>query len=386
MIKRKFKGNTVCSNFSGSVDAATSLSKPRWPVCLVRVACLLMVIAAVSASVYAQRNTSEPDDDSVGFTPQSQKSPAQAGFKDDLQELKPLEDEIQGGKYQEALPGLKGYVESYPASARGHYDLGYVYFRTHEIEGAVRELSRSLELNVDDAQAHKILGLVCTFVGRYDLAETELRAAAELEPGSAEIHYFLGRIYYTRQVFPRARSEFQTAIRLNPLYMKAYGNLGLVMEVLGKNDEAVQDYKTAAQMDEAQHLTSPWPYEFLSAHYNRQRQSALAIEYAQKALEADPHCDLAYFDIAKAYQAEDDWQKASDAAERAIAINSSTPEYFYLLSVALRKLGRVQDSDAALRRFEEIHKNQNAAAALWRNASHQQDETESPSVPKNETH
>ena len=68
----------------------------------------------------------------------------------------------------------------------------------------MRELSRSLQLNDKDAQAHKILGLVCTFVGRYDLAEVELRSAAQLEPKSPEIHYFLGRVYYTRQVFSMA--------------------------------------------------------------------------------------------------------------------------------------------------------------------------------------
>lgn len=371
---------------TNSVEGIEGAAAFRKPGLFVKIACLLVALLALPAFLRAQKNPSGPDDDSIVFTPESQNDHAASGRQDDLAKLTPLEDEIQSAKYQDVLPALKAYLKGFPDSARAHYDLGYVYFRTHEIDGAVRELSKSLELNVNDAQAHKILGLVCTFVGRYDLAENELRAAAQLEPDSPEIHYFLGRIFYTRQVFPQARSEFQAAIRLNPSYMKAYGNLGLVMEVLGSNDEAVQNYQDAARIDEAQHLNSPWPYEFLSAHYDRLRQPGLAIEFARKALDKDARCDLAYFDIAKAYQAQDDWQNASQAAVKAIAINSSTPEYFYLLSVALRKLGRVQESDAALRKFEEIHKNQDAAAALWRNASHQQDETESPNTPKNETH
>jgi len=303
---------------------------------------------------------------------------AQSASEDTLELLKPLEDLIEKGQYQQAIPGLEHYLQGHDGSAKAHYDLGYVLFRTHQIGGAVRELSKSLQLNDKDAQAHKILGLVCTFVGRYDLAETELRSAAQLEPNSPEIHYFLGRVYYTRQVFAMALKEFQTAIQLDPACMKAYNNLGLVMETLGKNDAAVQDYTTAAQMNEAQHLNSPYPYEYLSAHYNRQRESALAIEFAQKALLIDSQCDLAYYDLAKAYQTEGDWQKATDEVQKAIAINSSTPEYFYLLSKVLRRLGRIPESEAALKRFEEIHNDENAMSKLWRDANHQPDVPQAP--------
>jgi tetratricopeptide (TPR) repeat protein len=304
-------------------------------------------------------------------------SPAQAADDDTL---KPLESLIQQGQFQQAKPGLERYLKDHDGSAQAHYDLGYVDFRTHEIGGAVRELSKSLQLNVKDAQAHKVLGLVCTFVGRYDLAEVELQAAAQLEPRSPEIHYFLGRVYYTRQVFAMAKQQFETAIQLDPGYMKAYNNLGLVMETLGKNDEAVKDYTTAAQMNEAQHLNSPLPFEYLSAHYNRMRQPDIAIDFANKALEIDSQCDLAYYDLAKAFQIQNEWQKAADSVQKAIAINSSTSEYFYLLSKALRKLGKVPESEAALKKFEAIHNDENAMAKLWRDANHER-EPDLPPVP-----
>lgn len=299
----------------------------------------------------------------------------------DEEALKPIETLIEKGQYQEAMPGLKSYIKDHDNSARAYYDLGYVLFRTHQIGGAVRELSKSLQLNVDDAQAHKILGLVCTFVGRYDLAEVELQAAAQLQPKSPEIHYFLGRVYYTRQVFAFAQKEYQTAIQLDPSYMKAYNNLGLVLETLGKNDEAVQNYTTAAELNEAQHLKSPLPFEYLSAHYNRLRQPDLAIEYAQKSLLIDSQCDLAYYDLAKAYQIEGEWQKSADAVQKAIAINSSTAEYFYLLSRVMRKLGKTPESEAALKRFEQIHADENATAKLWQDANHEHEPDLPPAPP-----
>ena len=348
------------------------------------VACLLVVFAIGPLSLDSQDDASKQDKGASSPAVRAADSPVHTANVDTPNLLRPLEDLIEQGQYQRTVQGLENYLHDHDSSAKAHYDLGYVFFRTHQIGGAVRELSRSLQLNDKDAQAHKILGLVCTFVGRYDLAESELQAAAQLEPNSAEIHYFLGRVYYTRQVFPMARKEFQAAIQLNPGYMKAYNNLGLVMEVLGKNDEAVQDYTTAAQINEAQHLNSPWPFEYLSAHYNRERQPALAIEFAQKALLMDSKCDLAYYDLAQAFQTESDWQKATDAVQKAIAINSSTAEYFYLLSRALRRLGKIPESEAALKRFEAIHKDQDATAKLWRDASHEPDIPQAPSAQNNE--
>jgi tetratricopeptide (TPR) repeat protein len=343
-----------------------------------RMVCLLLAFAFAPLPLGSQTNAPDQPKTASGPPAHPPDRPIQAA---DGVALEPLENLIEQGQYQQALPGLRRYLEDHDSSAQAHYDLGYVFFRTHQIGGAVRELSRSLQLNDKNAQAHKVLGLVCTFVGRYDLAEVELQAAAQLEPKSPEIHYFLGRVYYTRQVFAMARKEFQTAIQLDPAYMKAYNNLGLVMETLGKNDEAVQDYTTAAEMNEAQHLNSPWPFEYLSAHYNRQRQPDLAIEFAHKALSIDSQCDLAYYDLAKAFQTQDDWQKATDAVQKAIAINSSTPEYFYLLSKALRRLGRIPESEAALKKFEQIHNDENAMAKLWQDANHEHELDLPPAPP-----
>jgi tetratricopeptide (TPR) repeat protein len=349
-----------------------------------RIACLLLTFALAPRALTSQQVSPNRDKDATNLASRTPDGQVQTASQDNLALLDPLENLIAQSQYDQAIQGLQHYLQDHDNSAKAHYDLGYVFFRTHQVGTAVRELSRSLQLNDKDAQAHKILGLVCTFVGRYDLAETELRAAAELQPDSSEIHYFLGRIYYTRQVFPLALKEYQTAIQLDPLYMKAYNNLGLVMEVLGKNDAAIQDYKAAAQISASQHLNSPWPFEYLSAHYDRQRDPALAIEFAQKALLLDSKCDLAYYDLAQAFQTQSQWQNAVDAVQKAIAINANTPEYFYLLSTALRRLGKVPESEAALKRFDEIHKDQNAMAKLWRDASHQEDLPQYPSAPDNE--
>ena len=270
--------------------------------------------------------------------------------------LQPIEKQIAENQFEEALTPLHEYLKAYPKSARAHYDLGFVLFRTHEIGGSIKELAKSLQLNVNNAEAHKILGLDCTIVSRPDLAETEFREAARLEPGSAEIHYFLARNYYTRGVYPLAKAEYETAIQLDASYMKAYNNLGLTMEILGDNSTAVKDYLTAIKLDEEQNRKSEWPYVYLGSYYNRREDPANALVYTRKAIEVNPKSDQAYFQMAKAYRIQGEWQKEADAVMKAIDLDPQLAEYYYVLSLCLRKLGRQAESKTAMDQFEKLQR------------------------------
>lgn len=282
--------------------------------------------------------------------------------KDDLAKMENLEGFVAEQRYQDAVPGLTDYLKSHPNSARGHYDLGYVFFRTHQLGPSVAELSTSLKLDLENAEAHKILGLVCGLLGRYDLAERELDAAAKLKPNSPEIHYFLGRLYYTKGVYPLAKREFESAIRLDPSYMKAHNNLGLTMEILGNNPAALENYTIAEKLDQEQKLNSEWPFVYLSAFCNRAEKPEQALEYAQKALEKNPKSDLAYFQMAKAYRTRGEWEKSSDAAMRAISINPKTPDFYFVLSYTLRKSGKTAASQKAMDMFRKLQEEDAAKA------------------------
>jgi Tetratricopeptide repeat len=78
--------------------------------------------------------------------------------------LTALESPVSHQKYQDAAPLLRDYLKDYPSSARGHYDLGYALFRTHQIAESVSELSAPLKLDVSNAEVHKILALDCNIV------------------------------------------------------------------------------------------------------------------------------------------------------------------------------------------------------------------------------
>jgi tetratricopeptide (TPR) repeat protein len=277
--------------------------------------------------------------------------------------LRGVETDINRNHFDAVEPRLNDYVKAHPDSSRAYYDLGYVHFRTHKIGLSIKELSRSLELNPNNAEAHKVLGLSCSIIGRYDLTEVELLQAAHIKPDSAEIHYFLGRTYYTRGVYPLAKSEFETAIQLDSSYMKAYSNLGITLEALGKTEAALQNYTTAVQLEDRKERRSEWPYIYLCAFYNRQKNPKEALNYAQQALKINSSSDTVYFEMAKAYRTLGQLEKAADAARNAVMINPRVPDYYYVLGLALRELGRPQDSQAALEKYARLQQDSTDASS-----------------------
>ena len=250
-------------------NAPWAISKSGW---------VLVFVASLAAIVNDQSPVRAQD------SPQNIGSASKPAGGDSGKSLEELEQGIATNKLQDSEQSLRDYLKNHANSARAHYDLGYVEFRAHRFGASITELSKSLELNPANAEAHKILALDCSIVGRYDMAEVELQQAVHLKAGSAEIHYFLARTYYSRGVYPLAKSEFEEALRLDPENIKAYNNLGITLEALGDMDGALANYQKAVRLDDQQKPKSEWPYLYLSGFYNRQHRAIEALTYARKGL------------------------------------------------------------------------------------------------------
>jgi len=275
---------------------------------------------------------------------------------DDLDRIKSFEEQIKAGKFSELEPDLIAYLGDHPNSWRAHYMLGYVGLRLRKLGESVNELSRSLELNVHNAEAHKDLGQVLSVIGRYEEAERELSAARSLEPSSAEIRYDLSRILAAQDNFPQARQELETAIRLNPNYMEAYNALGFALDALGDDAGALASYQRAIQISEKEGLRFDAPYVNLSSFYGHRGALEVSLAYARKALDQNPKSDSAYYQMGKAYRTLGDWQHAADALEHAIDLRPSSSQYHYILGSVYRKLGRIKESQEQMEIFAELEK------------------------------
>lgn len=282
---------------------------------------------------------------------------------DDLAELKPIESLIAQDDFARAERPLRQYLAEYPGSWRAHYDLGYLLFRIRggavpladRIKESIAELSRSLQLNLKNAQAHKILGLDLTMIQRNDLAQVEYQEAVRLEPQSAENHYFLGRNFMARSDDLNARRELEAAIRLDPAYTKAYENLGVTLDRLGDQKGAVSALKKAIELDKLQPAASEMPYLDLARVYHEANDLENARALALQALDRNPRSCDALIELAEIYRDQRRWPDALDALQKSIALDPDTARPYYLLGLTYRVQGRNTEAQKAFDEFSKRH-------------------------------
>jgi len=270
--------------------------------------------------------------------------------------LDQYERAIREGKFQEAEAPLTQYVTEHPKDARAWYALGYSQFAQKKVGDAIKSLAKSLELDVTNAEAHKILGRSLMMIGRFDVAQVEFEQGIRYKPDSAELHYNLGKLYSIQDNWEPARKAFEKAVTIDPAYAEALDALGLAMEALGHDEEAVANYQKAIAINDERHGTLASPLVNMSAFYNRTGDPDKAIEYARRAIAVDPKSDRALFQKARADERQGRLNDAVGALNEAIAINPRSSSYYYVLAGVYRNLGWLDESKKALDSFKRLER------------------------------
>src|SRR5262249_28403209 len=109
------------------------------------------------------------------------------------------------------------------------------------------------------AQSRFKLAMAYILMGHMDWARPEIEKLAREKPGEALYPYWLSRLDYDGQRFERAIAEAEASIKLDPHMARAHDNLGLCYEALGRFDEAMKEYREAANLEREGQEPSPWP-------------------------------------------------------------------------------------------------------------------------------
>ena len=294
---------------------------------------------------------------------------APASGTDDQKRMTELEGFIRDGKFKEVEPLLADYVREHAKSSWGWYALGYSQFAQQKIGDSIKALAKSLELDVRNAEAHKILGRNLMIIGRFEAAQVEFEQGLRYKPDSAELHYNLGKLFSIQDNWEEARKALEAALRLDASYVEAVDALGFALEALGDDEGAVARYVKAVALNEERKGTFASPHVNLSAFYNRTGNPAKALEHAGKALELDPKSDRALFQKAKADEREGRLNDAVAALNEAIAYNPRASSYYYVLAGVYRRLGWMDESRKALESFQKLDRESNELDKKRRSAA-----------------
>jgi tetratricopeptide (TPR) repeat protein len=288
---------------------------------------------------------------------------------DDPARVRQFEEYVRQAKYKELEPLAAEYVKARASSAWGWYVLGYTLFAQQKIGESIQALAKSLELDVRNAEAHKILGRDLMIIGRFDAAQVEFEQGIRYRPESADMHYNLGKLFSIQDNWEPARKEFDAALRIDPSYLEALDALGFALEALGDDAGALVAYEKAITLNEARRGQFVSAHTNLSAYYNRTGNPEKALDYASKAIELDPKSDRAWFQTARAQERQGRLDAAVKAASEAIALNPRASSYYYVLAGLYRQLGRMDDSRKALESFTRLERESQELEKMRREAA-----------------
>ena len=160
------------------------------------------------------------------------------------------EADIEGGRPERAITGLKRVIDTGKETAQDYVLLGHAYLDAGN-QKAARKAFRTAVKKGARAAGNNGLGLAyMTSKQGFRRAETYFRRALRANPDMAEAQYHLAGVYLeTRK--RRAREAFERVIDIDAGYPDAHYQVGLLLEDDGKRHEAISAYQQEMKVNQA---------------------------------------------------------------------------------------------------------------------------------------
>lgn len=183
-----------------------------------------------------------------------------------------------------------------PDSWLAHNNLGNAFIKKGEIDGAIAEFEKALQVNANYAKSHNNLGYSLLQKGRVDDAIEEYEKAVKIDPDFADAYGNIGVALAQKGQIDEAIVEYQKALSVNPSFVEVMSNLGLALAKKNRWDEAIVQWQKAVEInpDYAQGHTN------LGVAFMQKGLVNEATAQFQEAVRLDPTDPNAQSNLAKA--------------------------------------------------------------------------------------
>ncbi len=134
---------------------------------------------------------------------------------------------VHGHNFKDRLTFWQSAVKNSPHSPLAHRNLGAMLYFEREFDQAIKEYTRSLELNPREHMAHNNLGVIYMIRGELDQAAVEYKKELINNPNYDNALFNLGIVEYKKNNKERAVLLWKQTLKVNPDYFNAYENLAI---------------------------------------------------------------------------------------------------------------------------------------------------------------
>ena len=129
-------------------------------------------------------------------------------------------------------------AKQFPNDPRIHATIGIVVFARQDYDGAIRSLSRAVELDPKFTLPYNQLGYAYRAQGKNAEAEKTFKKYAELLPDDPNPHDSYAELLMRLGRFDESITEYRKAIQIDPYFLSAYIGIANNQIFAGKGDEA----------------------------------------------------------------------------------------------------------------------------------------------------
>jgi len=229
-----------------------------------------------------------------------------------------------------------------PRTARLLAIAGGIFFLDAQYLNSVIAWKKSEAIQPLDERSRFTLAMAEVRLNRRDWARAELEKLAASQPQNPLFLYWLGRLDYDARHYEAAIARFQKVVELDPKMMRAYDNLGLCHDYVGKIDDAIADYQHAIALNRQQTHPSPWPPLNLAIALTEKNRLADADESLREAIRYDSRFAQAYYQLGRVLNRMNRDSEAVTTLKQAVTLDANYADPHYLLARIYRRMGQTQ--------------------------------------------
>lgn len=260
-------------------------------------------------------------------------------------------DRHRAGEIGEARRLYRKLIDASPARALAHFRLGLLELGARQLEDALGELDRAIQLEPAQARFHLARAWSLAELGRHRESALAARRALDLQPDDADAWLALGNAQrLDAGTCAPAEASYRRVLELRPDHAAALTNLGTLLLGRGALDEAVAALERAAAIEPHKPIYAV----NLGLALCRRHRYAAAVHVLESALAQDPACAEALFNLGIALEGLGQPGRAADRYRALIALEPGRADAHINLGNALRELGEPSEAMAAYRAALEL--------------------------------
>jgi tetratricopeptide (TPR) repeat protein len=200
-----------------------------------------------------------------------------------------------GIRWQASAQFLQHAVDLNPLDPIGWRNIGNVHMRAGELStdaaGRASRISKAISyfqqitlLAPNYSDAYSEIGRCYFLLGDLQKADAFFHKSLQTNPENVRTYTFLGEIHYRIKDFERAYQDFVMAEKFSRGSHEAIENVGLLLSLLGRTEEAIQEYLKIIRHEPQDAIT----LRRIASLYLSKGDHSNGIAFAQRAYDATP--------------------------------------------------------------------------------------------------